>query len=128
MATRQMVEDMIARFCELYGRRMSGNLVDAWVDALNRYRDGEVAKAGHKAMEECAKMPTPQDVIQRMMTQQDSGSDKFTMASARCFKCGRILLCISEPPGTPYECRECYTGMTNQEVSEKFKELGAICQ
>jgi len=124
MATRPMVESMTTSFCELFGKKMSEQLVDAWVDALSRYRDGEVVKAGHRAMEECLRMPTPLDVIQRMPINQTVEESEFRITSAKCSKCGRYGLAISEPQGAPYLCRECYSGMTNEQIAAKFRELG----
>ena len=124
MATRVMVDDMITSFCELYGKLKKAETVDAWMEALKRYRDAEIASAGHKAMEECQKMPTPLDVIQRMPINQTVQNEDYHMAQAKCSRCGRYALAISEPVGSPYLCRECYTGLSNQEIGERFRKLG----
>lgn len=123
MATRPVMESMITSFCELYGKRESKNLVDAWMEALSRYRDVEIIKAGHKAMEECQKMPTPLDLIQRMPVNIDLDNGNFHIASAKCSKCGRYGMAISEPIGSEYQCRECYTGLSNEEIGQRFKAL-----
>lgn len=43
---------------------------------------------------------------------------------ANCRKCGKKnIMCIEEPLGSEYECRPCYTGLTNRELISKFSEL-----
>lgn len=81
--------------------------------------------AGQKALEECAKMPTPIDVIQRISVTDSITSEKYTITSAKCSKCGRYAMAISEPAGASYLCRECYTGMSNQEIAEAFRQIGS---
>ncbi len=124
MATRIMVDDMLDSFCNLFGKIKTPGLVDAWMKALGRFRDAEIISAGHKAMEECQKMPTPQDVIQRMTVNQTVEESDFRITSAKCSRCGRFGMAISEPQGVPYLCRECYSGMTNEQIAAKFRELG----
>lgn len=126
MATRSLIEDMTMSFCELFNRKMSDQLVDAWVEALKRYRDQDVTRAGHKAMEECSKFPTPLDVIQRIAIGDTLQNEDYFVSSGQCSLCGRYGMMISEPTGHPYRCRECYTGLTNAEIGAKFKELGEL--
>jgi len=71
-------------------------------------------------------MPTPLDVIQRMTVNQSIEDGDYYITSAKCTRCGRYAMAITEPVGSPYLCRECYTGMSNQEIANKFKELGEI--
>lgn len=126
MATRPVVESMITSFCELYGKRENASLVNAWMEALSRYRDAEVMTAGHRAMEECQRMPTPTDLIQRIPVNQTFENVDYRITSAKCSRCGRYAMAISEPIGRPYLCRECYTGMSNQEIAAKFRALGEL--
>ncbi len=44
----------------------------------------------------------------------------------RCNRCGHIGMCIKEPADENgfWQCRECYTGLTNQEIAERFRKLG----
>lgn len=126
MATRIMVEDMVESFCGLFGKNMTPTVLDAWMKALGRYRDPEISKAGHRAMEECQRMPTPLDVISRISPGDQKENEKFVITSARCSRCSRFALCISEPTGSPYLCRECYTGLTNDQIAERFRKLGEM--
>ena len=123
MATRIMIEDMLDSMCSLFGKIHNSALTDAWSKALFRYRDHEIQKAGQRALEECQKMPTPMDVISRITSDDQTNNGAFTMTSTKCSKCHRVLLCISEPSGSPYLCRECYTGLTNQQISDKFNQI-----
>lgn len=121
-----MVESMITSFCELYGKKMNEKLLDAWVNALGRYRDQEIARAGQRAIEECSKFPTPIDVIQRIQTNSERGNDEYQITSGKCAHCGRVRMVISIPVGADYLCRECYTGMTNEQVSATFGRLAEM--
>jgi len=69
-------------------------------------------------------MPTPMDVIQRMTINDSMEQADFRITQAKCSRCDRYALAITEPIGSPYLCRECYTGMTNQEIGQKMRELG----
>lgn len=45
----------------------------------------------------------------------------------QCQECGNIGLCVQEPRGTgEWLCKRCYTGLTDQEITEKFKSLVGI--
>jgi hypothetical protein len=126
MATKQVVKTMITSFCEVFGKRENDKLVNGWVEALHRYRDQQVILAGQKALEECLKMPTPMDVISRISVENNQENTAYNIGHARCSKCNRVATCISEPVGAPYICRECYTGLTNQQISQRFKDLGKM--
>lgn len=71
-------------------------------------------------------MPTPMDVIQRMAINQTVDNQDYRITSAKCSRCGRFATAITEPIGSPYLCRECYTGLTNAEIGERFRKLGEM--
>ena len=124
MATRPVVENFLELTGELYNKPRTEKSVDAWMEALRRFRDHEIAPAMNRAIDECQKMPTPMDIIQRIPVSQMMENEHYRMTQAKCSKCDRYSLAISEPPGDPWLCRECYTGLTNQEIAERFKKLG----
>lgn len=41
----------------------------------------------------------------------------------RCEKCGKISTCIHELPEDYWQCRECYSGLTNDEYSKKMRDI-----
>ena len=126
MATRSLVEETVSLFSALFGRNKSEDLVNGWLQALKKYRDEDVTPAIHRAMDECQKMPTPTDIIQRMKINQTEESAEYKIVSARCHKCKRIALCISEPIGASYLCRECYSGLSNEQIGQRFADLGKM--
>lgn len=71
-------------------------------------------------------MPTPLDVIQRIPINQTVDNQDYRITSAKCSKCGRYGMAITEPIGSPYLCRECYTGLTNQEIAARYKALSEM--
>lgn len=93
------------------------------MEALHRYRDHQVIMAGQRALEECVRMPTPTDIISRIAVEEQNEDANYSITSAKCSKCKRVATCISEPIGSPYECRECYTGLNNQQISQRFRDL-----
>jgi hypothetical protein len=103
---------------------MNEKLLDSWTQALKRYADNEIVKAGQKAMEDCSKMPTPYDVISRIVKQEEVFSEEYKLIQGSCSMCGRKSTCILEDP---YEhqprCRECYTGLSVGEYKAKMRDL-----
>ena len=77
-------------------------------------------------MEECSKFPTPVDVVQRMGAEDPFKSEDYFITSGQCAKCGRYGMMISEPNGSAYRCRECYTELTNEQIAAAFKRLGEM--
>ena len=51
--------------------------------------------------------------------------DNFKILEAyQCQECGTVGRCIKEPSDTgPILCRECYTGLTSQEMREMYRKI-----
>lgn len=41
----------------------------------------------------------------------------------RCDKCGKITTCIYEPPEIIWQCRECYSGISNDEYKRRMEKI-----
>ena len=128
MATKPVVKTMITSFCEVFGKKENEKLVNGWVEALYRYRDHQIIQAGQKALEECARMPTPTDVISRIPVEDSEQNENYNITSGKCSECSRVGMCISEPNGSPLICRECYTGLTNEQISQRFSDLAKMIE
>ncbi len=45
----------------------------------------------------------------------------------KCQKCGRVGICIKDPRDTgQWECRQCYSGLTTAETSQRFRDLVSV--
>ena len=124
MATRELIRDMITSFCDLFARKLDPRLVDSWMTALQRYDDDRIRDGGLKAMEECQRMPTPQDVITRMPKEKTEETQDYVFETAKCSLCGSYGRCIKEDPySDTWRCRECYTGLTAAQHAAKMREI-----
>jgi hypothetical protein len=44
-----------------------------------------------------------------------------------CRECGKKnAMCIEEPLGSPFLCRQCYSGLDGKGIAQKFRELAEI--
>jgi len=85
-----------------------------------------VKDAGYKCLDSMDRVPTPFDVIQRMEKGEDETS-RFRLETHKCTECGAVKLCIEEPINCGvWQCRPCYTGLSDQEIAEKFRRLANI--
>ena len=124
MATKEMIRGMITSFCDLFARKLDPRLVDSWHTALHRYDDARVQAGGLKAMEECQRMPTPQDVITRMPREETSDQPEYVIETAKCGLCGNYALAIkAEPYSDIWRCRQCYTELTPAQHKAKMSEI-----
>lgn len=73
-------------------------------------------------------MPTPYDLISRMVANQTTEGGSYTITVARCSKCKRTRNCISEPKGSSWLCNECYSGLTSQQIAERMNDLGKMVE
>lgn len=124
MASQQMIEGMITCFCDLYGKNVNKSLISSWLEALKRYDDEDIQRAGGKAMEECQRMPTPADVIGRIVRKEQPDPEEYKLINGKCSLCGHLGLCILEEPypDTP-RCRQCYTRLTLEQHKAKMKAI-----
>jgi hypothetical protein len=124
MASREMIQGMITCFCDLYGKKQDESLVNSWVQALQKYADQDITRAGSKAMEECTRMPTPADVVGRIDKQEQEVKAEYRLINSTCGLCGYSGLCILEDPysDTP-RCRQCYTGLTIEQHKAKMRDI-----
>ena len=75
-------------------------------------------------MEECQRMPTPQDIISRMPSEDTGDQQQYILSPAKCGLCGSSGLCIKEDPySDTWRCRECYTGLTIEQHKAKMAEI-----
>ena len=124
MASQKRVEDMITLFCELYGKRVNDEMLNAWVMALERYQDNQVTSAGQKVMEEFHRMPNPADLIERIKLALPEDLQDGVEAYAHCSKCGKWKWCRKEMPRHPkFECEDCYTGLTHEQRHQRYRDL-----
>lgn len=98
---------------------------------------GAFEKICHRFVDEFRSMPLPVDFKEAFAEwkkenwKQDSGvtdREEFKVVfNMNCKECGKKnTMCVQEPPGASNRCRQCYTGLTNEEIKERFRNLMEI--
>ena len=134
MATRERVSDMITAFCGVYrNSETKENLIDTYTMALNEYTDAEITKAGNNCFDFCEFFPKPIDITKQIKELRAKKIEKSSYTKEeefkispgiRCRKCENIRTCIKDPVNTGvWTCRECYTGLTNKQYTEKIRGI-----
>lgn len=90
----------------------------------------------HRFVEDFRSMPLPKDFKEAYAEwkrerpiERDSISGKSfdVKYGVNCRYCDRKnVMCISEPIGSDWQCRQCYTGLTSAQIIEKWENLIAI--
>jgi hypothetical protein len=108
-------------------------MIEAYYHALKGYHDEDIQEAGYKCLDNCEYFPKPVDIskqireIQRNNPLVNRDEDFIIRYDVRCRKCGHIGLGIKEPKETgEWQCRECYTGLTTEQIKEKFRAIWKI--
>ena len=78
-------------------------------------------------MLEMNKMPTPADLVARIPPKLAEKNEPVRIEPGhQCRICGRYKpTCIKEP-GIDWTCRQCYTGLTDKEIADRFRTLANI--
>ena len=123
------MEEILVFFSTVWPKKVTNELIEAYCIPLQRFADEEVRRAGHKLLES-EYFPKPHNFvteINRNKPPDDGYISNFDIKSGRkCAICGRVRVCIDEPKGSEYQCRECYTGMTSEEIEAKIKGIAAL--
>ena len=126
MASLSMIQDVLTSFCQIYprNRRRLDEFVETYTKVLKRYSDNEVQEAAWKCLEELTYFPKPSDISQRIKRiHVDSGLCEISNQPIRCKKCDEVRICIQEPVGSYWECRECYSGLKPHEIKAKYSAI-----
>ena len=129
MATLELIQDVLTSFCQIWtkNRGQLNELVDIYYKVLKKYTDKEIQDAAWKCLDELGdktRFPKPADISQRIKRiHVDSGLCAISKHPIRCSKCGEVGICIQEPVGSFWECRECYTGLKPHEIEAKYAEI-----
>ena len=128
MASKNLIQDMLTHLCTVWtSREITDDLIQTYYLSLKRFSDDEVREAGFKYIDQAegkAPFPKPGDISLRISnTNLPTNEDFIIRSDVRCQTCGHIGEGIQEPKGTSFQCRECYTGLTPQEIKSRFTDL-----
>ncbi len=121
-----MMQDVLTSFCQIYPRNRNrlDELVGVYMKVLGRYSDHEVQEAAWRCMDELTFFPKPADISQRIKrVEVEDGSCAISRHPVRCSRCIDVAICIQEPIGAAWECRECYTGLEPHEIKKRYSEI-----
>lgn len=106
--------------------RETDDLVESYYQILKKYTDKQVTKSAYVCMEELKWLPRPNDIKKNILPETPP-QEFLILNGVRCKECGKIATCIREPAESDgLECRQCYTGLTTDQIAERFKDLGRI--
>jgi hypothetical protein len=78
-------------------------------------------------MLEMNKMPTPADLVARIPTKLAEKNEPVRIEPGhQCRVCGKFKPSCIKEPGIDWTCRECYTGLTNEEIRNRMRTLSNI--
>ena len=117
---------MITYFCGLWpSKTKNEELVEAYHRAFRAYTDKQISNAGDQAMQEMEFFPKPVDIIRRIPQEATDSSGTIGYEVRKCQECGAVKHCIEDPIGCgEWQCRPCYTGLSDQEIADRFAKLG----
>ena len=120
-----MIKGLLVIFCQIWGKTLTSEMEDGYYQPLKKYKDEDIKKAGYKCLDELTLFPKPADISKRIIVTQSNngGSDFESKHGVKCSLCGHIGLGISEPRGDPWECRECYSGLSPEQHESKINEI-----
>ena len=98
------------------------DFIDIYYKALKTYTEDQVISACDECLVELKFFPKPMEIRKRLPAPESQKPEKFHMYEGRC-ACGHVGMVIQEPTGTSPRCRECYTGLSSQQVKKRFRDL-----
>ena len=127
MASKEVVKSMLKLFCDLWEKKITPGMQDAYSNTLKGCTDEEIKKAGYQCMETCQYFPKPAEILCKIhitQTKKQYGA-KFNQSSGYCQVCKKTgcMTMQDDEDNNIWKCRECYTGLTNEQIQQKFKDL-----
>ena len=110
------------------------NQVEVYYSHLKFVRLDAFEEICHRFVEDFRGMPLPKDFKWAYSEWQKDNYLKVDGAKAAdksiilpgkvCKTCGKgNTVCIQEPIGSDWECRECYTGLTTKQIAGRYRDL-----
>ena len=111
--------------------------VDVYYSHLKFIREDAFKEMCHRFVEDFRSMPLVRDFKEaysewrtKNYTKEPrtKSMDNFVIQpGANCQSCDKKhTVCIQEPIGSDWECRECYTGLTTKEIIGRLRDLGKM--
>jgi hypothetical protein len=129
MVSKDFISKMLNWLGEIYDKRVDDKLVSAYYFRLKAFDEDKIREIIFKWADVDPKFPKIADIISQLPKGSMEDNQDFLLEEHRmCMECNKKdLMCIKEPRNTgSWRCRRCYTGLTNEQIEEKFKELGRI--
>ena len=129
MASREAVTLALKSFSlGIKKREISDELIDTYHQSFKNTDEDKFIKACHRCLDDCDYFPQIHAIRARISYDTVTEDRDFYLAEkTRCSNCGKVTICIKEPKDSQFwECRECYSGLTNNEINKRFKGLGGI--
>ena len=127
MATKAIINEMLVTFSGVWDHKVTPDTIDAYYSVLRGCSDDKIRQAGYRCMEVCTYFPKPAEILGKIHlkeTQEQYGA-KFNQSSGYCQVCKKTgcMTMQDDEDNHLWKCRECYTGLTNEQIQQKFKDL-----
>lgn len=118
-------------FSGVWDKKITDDIIESYFYVLRKYNEKQVQQAGYKSMERFKWFPKPADLVGLIETEKhdqeyrehfkpENAPNKI-WPSVRCRDCGRTRMCILD--NNRWLCRECYTGLTSDEINERYEKV-----
>ena len=129
MVTKDFIQKMLEWLGGMYDKRIDEKITNSYYFRLKPYDEETIRKIVFKWVDTASTFPKIADILS-LIPRSDSLSEcdyKFEY-HIMCQECHKPdMMCIKEPLDTGvWRCRQCYTGLTNEQIVEKFEELWRI--
>mgnify|MGYP001216047415 CR=1 FL=1 len=129
MISKDFIQKMLEWVGDNLEKRVDDKLVSSYHFRLKSYDEDEVRKIIFKWVDTSDKFPKISDIISQLpkggWTQNENYRIEEHMMCNECQK--PDTMCIKEPVKTGnWRCRQCYTGLTSAQISQRFRDLGRM--
>lgn len=129
MVTKDFVQKMLEWLSKSYDKRLDDTMVNAYYFRLKPYDEETIRKIVFKWVDNASTFPKISDILAQIPKSDALNEANYRIESHRmCQKCHkRDVMCIKEPRDTgTWQCRECYTGLTAEQIRVRFDDLGKM--
>jgi hypothetical protein len=129
MISKDFIQKMLEWVGSNLDRRVDEKLVNSYHFRLKSYDEDAVRKIIFKWVDVSDKFPKISDIIAQLPRGSWGENEDYKIQEhMMCNECHKAnVSCIKEPKLTGiWRCRQCYTGLTSDEIEQRFKDLGLM--
>lgn len=127
MVKKEFLQKMLDWLGNVYEKRIDEKMVASYYFRLKHYEEDKIRKIVFKWADTNTEFPRIADIINQLPRNEENAKYRIEPYHM-CNECHeQNVICIKEPVDTGnWRCRKCYTGMTNEQVRNRFIDLGRM--